>query len=239
MKPKIIMIDDDETLCELVRVNLSPRGYEVIGINNSNEAILAVQKNRPDLIILDIMMPGLDGYEVCKRLRKITEAPILFLTAKGREQDLIKGFEVGGDDYVRKPFSLRELEARISALLKRSKKSSNSSDSGILEYDDGFLRINLETKHVYREGKMIHLTPTEYRLLACLVRNIGAVVTHEDLLKEAWGENYTDAVASLSLYVRYLREKVEQDPSNPRYIMTKWGGGYWFSDQNSNSIPEK
>ncbi len=230
MKPKIIMIDDDDTLCELVRVNLAPRGYDVTTISNNAEAVQIVQKHHPDLIILDVMMPGMDGYEVCQRLRKVTETPILFLTAKGREQDLVKGFEVGGDDYVRKPFSLRELEARISALLKRSKRSNNSN-AALSEFDDGFLRINLHTKHVYRDGKMIHLTPTEYRLLSCLVRNMGAVVTHEDLLREAWGEGYTDAIASLSLYVRYLREKIEIDPGHPKYIMTKWGVGYWFSSE--------
>ena len=229
MKPKIIIIDDDETLSELVRVNLTPRGYEVQGVSSGTEAIRLVGKSRPDLIILDVMMPGMDGFEVCQQLRRLTDAPILFLTAKGREQDLVRGFEVGGDDYVRKPFSLRELEARISALLKRSKKLADGQKQ-LTEFNDGCLRVNLETRHVYRNGHMIHLTPTEFRLLSCLVRNIGSVVTHEDLLREAWGENYIDATASLSLYIRYLREKIETDPSNPVYIMTKWGVGYWFTN---------
>ncbi len=230
MKPKIIIVDDDETLSELVRVNLTPRGYEVQGVSSGTEAIRLVGKSKPDLIILDVMMPGMDGFEVCQQLRRLTDAPILFLTAKGREQDLVRGFEVGGDDYVRKPFSLRELEARISALLKRSKKTADGQKQ-MTEFNDGCLRVNLETRHVYRNGHMVHLTPTEFRLLSCLVRNIGAVVTHEDLLREAWGENYIDATASLSLYIRYLREKIETDPSNPVYIMTKWGVGYWFANQ--------
>ncbi len=230
MKPKIIIVDDDETLSELVRVNLTPRGYELQGVSSGTEAIRLVGKSKPDLIILDVMMPGMDGFEVCQQLRRLTDAPILFLTAKGREQDLVRGFEVGGDDYVRKPFSLRELEARISALLKRSKKTADGQKQ-MTEFNDGCLRVNLETRHVYRNGHMVHLTPTEFRLLSCLVRNIGAVVTHEDLLREAWGENYIDATASLSLYIRYLREKIETDPSNPVYIMTKWGVGYWFANQ--------
>lgn len=228
MKPKIIIVDDDDTLSELVRVNLQPRGYEVISASSGSDAIALTNKHHPDLIILDVMMPGMDGFEVCQNLRKTTDVPILFLTAKGREQDLVRGFEVGGDDYVRKPFSIRELEARVSALLKRSKKS-NGNGRVSQSYNDGIIRIDLDTHHVYRNGRMVHLTPTEYRLLSCLVRNIGAVVTHEDLLREAWGENYTDATASLSLYVRYLREKIEEDPGNPTYIMTKWGVGYWFT----------
>ncbi len=228
MKPKIIIIDDDDTLSELVRVNLQPRGYEVISSSSGLEALPMINQHHPDLIILDVMMPGMDGFEVCQNLRRITDVPILFLTAKGREQDLVHGFEVGGDDYVRKPFSIRELEARVSALLKRSARSKNNGNAG-QSFNDGVIRIDLDTHHVYRNSKMVHLTPTEYRLLSCLVRNIGAVVTHEDLLREAWGENYIDATASLSLYIRYLREKIEDDPGNPVYIMTKWGVGYWFA----------
>ena len=231
MAPKIIIVDDDETMNELVRVNLQPRGYEMISVTNGRRAIEIVRENNPDLVILDVMMPEMDGFEVCKALREFTDVPVLFLTAKGREQDLVRGFEVGGDDYVRKPVSLRELEARIQALLKRAVRVER--DRIITQFNDGNLRIDLESGHVYRAGKMVHLTPTEFRLLKCLVHNIGMVITHEDLLRDAWGENYTDATASLSLYIRYLREKIEDDPSLPRYIMTKWGIGYWFADTGS------
>jgi len=231
MAPKIIIVDDDEKMNELVRVNLQPRGYEMISVTNGRRAIEIVRENNPDLVILDVMMPEMDGFEVCKALREFTDVPVLFLTAKGREQDLVRGFEVGGDDYVRKPFSLRELEARIQALLKRAVRVER--DRIITQFNDGNLRIDLESGHVYRAGKMVHLTPTEFRLLKCLVHNIGMVITHEDLLRDAWGENYTDATASLSLYIRYLREKIEDDPSLPRYIMTKWGIGYWFADTGS------
>lgn len=233
MKPKIIIVDDDETLNELVRVNLQPRGYEVVSVSSGPEAIRMAGEYRPDLIILDVMMPGMDGYEVCQRIRKTTDTPILFLTAKGREQDLVRGFEVGGDDYVRKPFSIRELEARITALLKRANHSKGDNKQPS-QFNDGHLRVDLDTHHVYLDGHMVHLTPTEFRLLGCLVRNNGAVVTHEDLLREAWGENYTDATASLSLYIRYLREKIEDDPGAPTYIKTKWGIGYWFSTDNES-----
>lgn len=228
MAPKIIIVDDDETMNELIRVNLQPRGYDMISAKNGKQALDLAREFKPDLIVLDVMMPEMDGFEVCKQLREFTDVPVLFLTAKGREQDLMRGFEVGGDDYVRKPFSLRELEARIQALLKRSVKVER--EKSVTQFNDGHLRIDLDSGHVYREGKMVHLTPTEFRLLGCLVHNIGVVITHEDLLRDAWGENYTDATASLSLYVRYLREKIEDDPSLPRYIMTKWGIGYWFAE---------
>lgn len=228
MAPKILIVDDDETMNELVRVNLQPRGYDMISATSGARAIDMVREYRPDLVVLDVMMPEMDGFEVCKQLREFTDIPVLFLTAKGREQDLVRGFEVGGDDYVRKPFSLRELEARIQALLKRAVRVER--ERVITQFNDGNLRIDLESGHVYRAGKMVHLTPTEFRLLSCLVHNMGMVITHEDLLRDAWGENYTDATASLSLYIRYLREKIEDDPSLPRYIITKWGIGYWFAD---------
>ncbi len=228
MAPKVLIVDDDETMNELVRVNLQPRGYEMISATSGVKAIEIVREYKPDLVVLDVMMPEMDGYEVCKQLREFTDIPVLFLTAKGREQDLVRGFEVGGDDYVRKPFSLRELEARIQALLKRSVRVER--DRVITQFNDGNLRIDLESGHVYRAGRMVHLTPTEFRLLSCLVHNMGMVITHEDLLRNAWGENYTDATASLSLYIRYLREKIEDDPSLPRYIITKWGIGYWFAE---------
>lgn len=228
MAPKILIVDDDETMNELVRVNLQPRGYDMISATSGVKAIDIVREYKPDLVVLDVMMPEMDGFEVCKQLREFTDIPVLFLTAKGREQDLVRGFEVGGDDYVRKPFSLRELEARIQALLKRAVHVER--ERVITQFNDGNLRIDLESGHVYRAGKMVHLTPTEFRLLSCLVHNMGMVITHEDLLRDAWGENYTDATASLSLYIRYLREKIEDDPSLPRYIITKWGIGYWFAD---------
>ncbi|HHY88814.1 MAG TPA: response regulator transcription factor [Chloroflexi bacterium] len=227
MKPKILVIDDDETLTEVLELNLRAKGYQVMTANTGLDGIKLAYETHPDLIVLDVMMPEMDGYDTCKRLREMSDVPILFLTAKGLEQDLIKGFEVGGDDYVRKPFSLREVEARVQALLKR-RVNRDKSDN---HYDDGRLRIDLETQHVYRDGEMVHLTPTEFRLLRALVKNMGAVVTHEELLREAWGEGYTDATASLSLYIRYLREKIEDNPGDPNYILTKWGIGYWFADR--------
>lgn len=226
MKPRILVIDDDETLNEVLALNLRPKGYEVVSATSGRDGLKLAYETHPDLVILDVMMPELDGFETCRRLREMSDVPVLFLTAKGLEQDLIKGFEVGADDYVRKPFSLREVEARVQALLKRRVTKQDNHN----RFEDGRLRIDLDTQHVYRDGEMVHLTPTEFRLLRTLVKNMGSVVTHEELLREAWGEGYTDATASLSLYIRYLREKIEEDPGDPAYILTKWGIGYWFAE---------
>ena len=192
---------------------------------SGSEGLKLAYRLHPDVIVLDIMMPDLDGYETCRRLREISEVPVLMLTAMTSEEDLLRGFEAGADDYVKKPFSLKELEVRIAALIKRNINNEN----GEVSYDDGLLRVDLQRQHVYRDNQRIHVTPTEFRLLSCLIRHRGHVVTHEELLREVWGDGYLDAVPSLSIYIRYLREKLEEEPGEPRYILTKWGVGYWFS----------
>ncbi len=224
-KGRILVIDDDPTLNSLIRQSFHAKGYEVITALNGMEGLKLAYRSHPDVILLDIMMPDLDGYETCRRLREISEVPVLMLTAMASEDDLLRGFEAGADDYVKKPFSLKELDARITAVLKRS----TNGDNGEIAYDDGTLRVDLQRQHVYRDNLRIHVTPTEFRLLSCLIRHRGHVVSHEDLLREVWGDGYLDAVPSLSIYIRYLREKIEENPSEPRYIMTKWGVGYWFS----------
>ncbi|MCX8024021.1 MAG: response regulator transcription factor [Thermanaerothrix sp.] len=227
MSPKILVVDDDPTLNELVRLNLERKGFVVYCAEDGEEALRLAYQVHPDVIVLDIMMPRVDGYEVCRRLRALTDVPILFLTAKSRDTDVLRGFDVGGDDYMRKPFSLRELEARILALLKRRGRGEGAQLSEI--FDDGNLRVDLNLQAVYRRGQAVRLTPTEFRLLACLVREQGKVLTHEEILRKVWGEGYIDAVPTLSLYIRYLREKIEDDPGRPRYIRNKWGVGYWFA----------
>lgn len=224
-KGRILVIDDDPTLNSLIRQSFHAKGYEVITALNGVEGLKLAYRSHPDIIVLDIMMPDLDGYETCQRLREISEVPVLMLTAMPAEEDLVRGFEAGADDYVKKPFSLKELEMRISALIKRS----SNGDSNDIAYDDGSLRVDLQRQHVYRDNQRVHVTPTEFRLLSCLIRHRGHVVTHEELLREVWGDGYLDAVPSLSIYIRYLREKLEEDPSEPHYILTKWGVGYWFS----------
>ncbi|MEA4908230.1 MAG: response regulator transcription factor [Anaerolineaceae bacterium] len=225
MATKLLIIDDEITLTKMIDKIFSPKGFEVISASNGPEGLRVAYNSHPDVIILDIMMPEMDGYEVCRRLRGMSDVPILLLTAKVLEEDLVRGFEAGADDYVKKPFSIKELEARVTSLLKRT--TSRASEKTV--YDDGKLRIGLEDQHVYRNGKLIHLTPTEFRLLSCLVKESGAVQAHAKLLTEVWGEGYMDDTACLSLYIRYLREKLEEDPSDPKYIRTQWGTRYWFA----------
>lgn len=224
---KVLVVDDDPVLNQMIAANMKISGYEVVTATSGSAGLRIAREVKPDVIILDVMMPGMDGFETCRQLRDFSTAPVLFLTARGEEVDLVEGFEAGADDYMRKPFSQRELELRIRALLQRSQRSLESLE--LLTYSDQWLTIDLNKEVIKVKGKMIHLTPTEFRVLRCLMRNRGVVLTHADLLREAWGENYTDAIASLSLYVRYLREKIEQDPSHPVYIHTKWGVGYWFN----------
>lgn len=224
---KVLVIDDDPVLNKMVQANLQLSGHNVSGASNGQEGLRLVRELQPDVIILDVMMPGMDGFETCRRLREFSTAPVLFLTARGEEVDLESGFGAGADDYMRKPFSQRELELRIQALLQRVQRSKDP-----LKYQDDWLELDLDKEIIRVNGRPVHLTPTEMRVLRCMLQKRGTILSHSDLLREAWGEGYVDAIASLSLYVRYLREKIEKDPSKPEYIRTKWGVGYWFDAQD-------
>lgn len=195
-----------------------------------------VTASRPDVVILDVVMPRLNGYETCLRLRGFYDAPIIFLSGSGTERDIIRGLNYGADDYLVKPFSLGELKARLSAILRRADGQSNLA--GPTTFDDGTLYINLQTRCVRKQGKVISLAPKEFRLLAHLVRREGAVVPHSELLYQVWGPGSEEEYSYLSLYVRYLRRKLEDDPSNPQYIRTRFRVGYYFcgpSDYRSDS----
>jgi DNA-binding response OmpR family regulator len=226
MNQKILVIDDDATLNNLLYLNLQPKGYEVLSATSGQEGLRMAYALRPDLIVLDIMMPGTDGWQVCERLRELSDVPIIMLTAKVEQEDVIRGFQLGADDYMTKPFSPEELHARIRAVLRRAHQGSEPAED---IYDDGTLRVDLQRRQVFRRGKLFDLTPTEYRLLSCLVRDRGRVVLHEKLLEAVWGAGYLDAMDSLALYIRYLRQKLEDDPSKPRYILNRWGMGYLFA----------
>lgn len=232
---KVLVIDDDPVLNQMVSANLKISGHEVITALSGSAGLRLAKENNPEVIILDVMMPGMDGFETCRRLREFSSAPLLFLTARGEEVDLVEGFEAGADDYMRKPFSQRELDLRVKALLQRSQRAAEAQE--LLTYCDDWVTIDLNKEFIKVKDRLIHLTPTEFRVLRCLMRNRGVVLTHAELLREAWGENYTDAIASLSLYIRYLREKLEPDPSHPVYIHTKWGIGYWFNPPHAVNKP--
>ena len=223
---KLLIIEDDATLARGLAANLELLSYEVRIAANGLAGLQLVAEWEPDLVLLDVMMPGMDGWEVCRRLRKITDTPIIMLTARGMRQDVIQGLSTGADDYVRKPFDMQELELRIKAVLRRSQPQA---DDNVELFDDGQLQIDLERRLVQCGGQPVHLTPTEFRLLAHLVHRLGRVVPHEELVRAVWGPNYADETTNLGVYIRYLREKLEVTPSSPQYIRTEWGIGYRFT----------
>lgn len=230
MKQTILVIDDDQDLTVMLRAQLERRNYRVVVASNGREGLQKAYQARPDLIILDIMMPEMDGWEVCQRLRELSNVPIIMLTARNIKGDIVKGLESGADDYLTKPFSAVELEARIQAVLRRSENTDGKIKSRSSFYSNGYLTIDFDRRTVKVRGETIELTPTEFKLLSCLVRNEGRVLPHRYLLTEVWGPEYADEVDYVKLYVRYLRLKIEEDPSEPIYIQTEWGVGYRFSE---------
>ncbi len=223
---KILVIDDDATLLDLLRQSLGKAGYEVVTATNGLAGLQKMYEERPDLIILDVMMPRMDGWETCRRIREISQVPIIMLTAKDEEADKIKGFKYGVDDYVTKPFSFAELTARVGAVLHRTRQQPPRREPAVYRIDN--LVIDLENRRVTKDGKPLDLTPTEYRLLATLVENAGRVLSHEQLLTNVWGPEYVDDTGYVKRYIWYLRQKLEDDPSHPRYIITERGFGYRF-----------
>ncbi|HID63881.1 MAG TPA: response regulator transcription factor [Anaerolineae bacterium] len=236
MNEKVLVIDDDPGLLTLLRLGLEREGFEVITADSGKEGLRRAYEARPNVIVLDIMMPEMDGWLVCQRLRHMCDTPIIMLTARTGQADVLKGFSLGADDYLTKPCSFDELKARILTVLRRARASSG--DAWRDAYDDGNLRIDLRDGTVTRRGELLYLTPTESRLLMCLVSQKGQIVPHRELLINVWGPEYADEVGYLSVYIRYLRRKIEDDPSKPTYIRTRWGRGYYFAgDEALRSEP--
>ncbi len=225
MSEKILVIDDEETTVQLISILLERRGFEVIKAYRAEEGLRKAYRHQPDLVLLDIMMPDMDGWEVCKRLRDMSDVPIIFLTARGEVKDVVHGLEMGADDYVTKPYDNDELVARVRAHLRRSPRPNTSEE---LVFDNGDFRVNFMNREVYVRNEIRHLTPKEFNLLGVLVRNAGRVVTRSELVTQAWGEEYGDAIDSLKLYIHYLRQKLEVNPEQPDYILTSRGVGYRF-----------
>lgn len=226
-KGKLLIIDDDAKLVEALELYLSKAGYEVITAADGLEGLQEVYAHRPDLIILDIMMPKMDGWKACRRIREVSDVPIIMLTARGQEYDKVKGLKQGADDYVAKPFGLKELAARVEAVLRRTRLPSPTQ--GAVLYADEELVIDSKRWEVSRGGEPLKLTATERRLLFYLVDNAGRVLTHRQLLERVWGPEYIDEVDYVKLYIWRLRQKIEEDPSQPRYILTERGIGYKFA----------
>jgi DNA-binding response OmpR family regulator len=229
----VLVVDDEERMARFIRLNLEHDGFQVIEAYRGMQAIEKLRDSMPDLIILDIMMPDIDGFEVLKMVREISNVPIIMLTAKGEEEDRVKGLELGADDYITKPFSPRELVGRVKAVLRRT-ESTGISSQDVIDVDER-LKIDLGRREVWVDKKLIKLRPTEYRLLYHLIQNAGWVLTYDQILSRVWGYEYRDEPHYVRLYINYLRQKLEQDPANPKYILTERGVGYRFVDYKRKS----
>ncbi len=225
---KILVVDDEERMVRFIRLNLEHDGFQIIEAYKGAQAIQKVRDVIPDLILLDVMLPDLDGFEVLKMLREINNVPVIMLTAKAEEDDRIRGLELGADDYITKPFSPRELVSRVKAVLRRVEPISGGMH-GLIEVDKR-LKIDFDRREIWVADKLVKLRPTEYRLLYHLVQNAGWVVTHDQILSKVWGYEYRDEPHYVRLYINYLRQKLEEDPANPKYILTERGVGYRFVD---------
>ncbi len=215
-------------MVRFIRLNLEHDGFQVIEAYNGQQAMEKLRTGLPDLVLLDVMMPDIDGFEVLRMIREISTVPVIMLTAKGEEDDRVRGLELGADDYITKPFSPREMVSRVRAVLRRTETAAGATH-GLIEVDDR-LKIDFDRREVWLDGKLVQLRPTEYRLLYYLVQNAGWVLTHDQILAKVWGYEYRDEPHYVRLYINYLRKKIEKDPANPKYILTERGVGYRFVD---------
>ncbi len=225
-KTSVLLVDDDPQLIRLVRANLESVGYKVLVAMNAHSALELVDMETPDIIILDIMLPEMDGYELCQRIREFSSVPIIMLTAKVEDVDKVRGLKLGADDYLTKPFNVQELLARIDAVLRRTQFSDEVEVPRTFTCDD--ISVDFVRRRVEVRGQEVALTLTEYKLLCQLVSNTGRVMLHRELLTRVWGPEYGDEVEYLRAYIRHLRQKIEEDPHHPKYILSKPGIGYIF-----------
>jgi len=224
---RILVVDDEPRMIGFIRMNLELEGHQVVEAHNGLQALEMIRTQLPDVVLMDVMMPEMDGFETLRLLREFSTVPVIMLTAKGDENDKVYGLELGADDYVTKPFGPRELSSRIKAVLRRAEMPSTSPDEAVLKIDER-LSVDFNQREVIVEGEHIKLRPTEYRLLYHLIENAGWTVPHDQLLAKVWGYEYRDEAHYVRLYVNYLREKIEENPSNPHYILTERGVGYRF-----------
>jgi two-component system alkaline phosphatase synthesis response regulator PhoP len=224
---RILVVDDEASILQLLTYNLTRAGYEVVTATNGEEALQLAKSQPFDLILLDLMLPGMDGFEVCKEIRKSSAVPILMLTARGEEIDRVIGFEIGADDYVTKPFSPRELLGRVKAILRRTKKQTEPEAGETLTF--GQLAINFVTYEVTKGGERVDLTPTEFQILKVLCQHPGRVFTRDELVDRVIGPDFYGDVRTIDVHIRHLRAKIEDLPSEPRLIETVRGAGYKFS----------
>ncbi|MBS1252490.1 MAG: Transcriptional regulatory protein WalR [Anaerolineales bacterium] len=226
MPAKILLIDDDESLLKLLGRYLSDAGYAVTTADNGASGLQQLYQEQPNLVVLDVMMPSLDGWETCRRIRDMTDVPIIMLTVKGEEPDKLKAFRLGVDDYVTKPFSFAELAARVGAVLQRVGQADVQGQESRLQVGD--LILDRQARVASRGGETIDLTPTEFKLLTTLMEHAGEVISPENLVTAVWGEDYADATGYVRRYIWHLRQKIEPDPAKPKYIFNERGFGYRF-----------
>lgn len=224
MVKRILVVDDEPRYVRLMEANLISEGYEVLKAYDGQSSVEMVADKQPDLVLLDVMMPGLDGFGACERIREFSSVPIIMVTAKGEEQDRVRGLDVGADDYIVKPFSATEVLARVRAVLRRAQVSGGTFEQSVFSHEN--LRIDLARAEVFKDDNMVFLSATEYRLLLQFVHNQGNILTSEDLLVNVWGPEYREDKEILWVSISRLRQKLEDDPRNPQHIVTRSGMGY-------------
>ena len=227
MGKKILVVDDEKLIVKGIRFSLEQDGYEVTCAYDGEEALQKAKETEFDMILLDLMLPKMSGLEVCQQIREFSNVPIIMLTAKGEDMDKILGLEYGADDYITKPFNILEVKARIKAILRRSAKASRE-ESKPKSVERGGLRMDVDSRRVFVNGREINLTAKEFDVLELLVFNPNKVYSRENLLNIVWGYEYPGDVRTVDVHIRRLREKIEENPSNPKYVHTKWGVGYYF-----------
>jgi two-component system response regulator VicR len=231
MDEKILIVDDEKNIVDILKFNLTKEGFTTVEAYDGEEAVKTALNENPDLILLDIMLPKIDGFTVCRKLRESISTPIIMLTAKEEEVDKVLGLELGADDYITKPFSTRELMARVKANLRRVAANNTMKSQKVLKFGD--LEIDIDRYEVKREGKVIELTLREFELVKFLALQHGQIFSRETLLEKVWGYEYYGDVRTVDVTVRRVREKMEKNPSAPAYILTKRGVGYYFNKQDS------
>ena len=226
MSKRVLVVDDEKLIVKGIRFSLEQDGMEVECAYDGEEALEKVKENKYDIILLDLMLPKISGLEVCQQIREFSQVPIVMLTAKGEDMDKILGLEYGADDYITKPFNILEVKARIKAIMRRTSRTEKTERERIIEVQD--MKIDCESRRVYIKGEEVNLTAKEFDLLELLVHNPNKVYSRENLLKIIWGYEYLGDVRTVDVHIRRLREKIESNPSDPKYVHTKWGVGYYF-----------
>jgi two-component system KDP operon response regulator KdpE len=230
LEKKILVIDDDVNLGQAIKMTFARAGAEVFTAVDGRDGLRQFYEHRPDLVILDVRMPDIDGWETCRQIRLLSNIPIIMLTTMDKDEDILRGFDYGADDFVTKPFSREVLLARARAVLRRVELLNEADDQSI--YSDGYLSIDLRKRRILVDGESIQLTATEFRLLAYLLHNAGQVLTYQNILDKVWGWEYQDSIDYVHVYISHLRRKLETDPRNPKYVLTERGVGYRFERQD-------